>query len=155
MYNRLLLLAAAACTMACVSSPPPNAPAPVALTSSKPPSEVIQQAAAQLAAIGFEVTQSDVPSGSLTARRVRTADAHGADVTCRWRRGSMAGALGEAAYTVSVNARQSGNGTAVQIASSIHTDYSKSVGPFSSKPASDTDCVSAGVIEQRLADAVR
>ena len=128
-------------------------PAPTALRVRRTPAEVLQTATRALEAEGFQVTTS---SGAvLSARRVRTAALQGADVQCRFPTASMAAGVGEATVTVDVHASTRGTGSDVQISSSVLMDYSKAIQPYSDMPASATDCVSSGAVEQRVADAIR
>lgn len=151
-------LSFAVATLALDGCVPPK-PAPVAPTQlrvARTPTEVVQVATRELATAGFAITVSDAAAGTVVARRVRTPDAHGADVTCQYKHGSMAATGAEATMTVNVSAKAASSfGSDVLVVSSVHNDFSKLPGIYAQQASSDDECVSSGVIEKRIAEALR
>jgi hypothetical protein len=150
---RTLAVALCVALGACLKAPAP--PAPAQLTTSRSPADVVQIASRELTAAGFEIASSDAATGTVVAQRVRTPNAHQADVKCSYQRGSIADERAQASFVVKVNARQAGtSGSEVQITSSVQSDRSTLPAPFKTGP-NDKDCVSSGVIEKRVADALQ
>lgn len=137
---------------ACMKAPP--APAPEQLHVDRSPAEVVRAAISEFTAAGFQIAQSDTAAGTVVARKGGTPDTRTADVTCKYQRGSPYGRLAQATLVVNLSAKAATNGTDVVIGSIVHTDFSSLPGAFNHAP-NDTDCVSSGAIEKRIAAAVR
>jgi hypothetical protein len=68
----------------------------------------------------------------------------------------MAATGAEATMTVNVSAKAASSfGSDVLIVSSVHNDFSKLPGIYAQQASSDDECVSSGVIEKRIAEALR
>lgn len=144
----LSLLALAACMKA------PPAPAPEQLHVSRSPAEVVRMATTEFTAAGFQIALSDSTAGTLLAQKAGTPDTQTADITCKYQRGSPYGRLARATLVVNLSAKPASSGSDVVIGSLVHTDFSALPGAFN-HPPNDTDCVSSGAIEKRIAAAVR
>ena len=147
-----LLLCATLSVAACLKAPTP--PAPSQLTVAKPPVDVVQISSRELTAAGFEITTTDPANGIVVAKRLRTPTAHAGDVACKYQKGSIADKRAESTLIVTVNARSATGGSEVQISSTVQTDLSNMPPPFKAG-VSDSDCASSGVVEKRIADALR
>jgi len=132
----------------------PPAPAPEQLHVDKSPADVVRRAAAEFTAAGFQIAQSDTAAGNVVAQKAGTPDTQTADIACKYQRGSPYGRLARATLVVNVSAKAAGSGSDVVIGSLVHTDFSALPGAFNHAP-NDTDCVSSGAIEKRIAAAVR
>lgn len=152
--RRLLLLGG---VLACTMPQPPQPVAPVAFHSERTASEVAQIAAQQLALAGFTLTQSDANGGIVTAHRDRAKLGNGEYVNCKYGDGSSGANLMDTDLTVSVIAKPAANGSDVQIVGAVRTTYPGMAGTGleGAMPPSDTDCASNGVLEKRIADAIR
>ena len=139
-------------TAACMKAPP--APAPEQLHVDRAPAEIVRRAISEFTAAGFQIAQSDTSAGTVVARKAGTPDTQTADITCKYQRGSPYGRLAQATLVVNLSARPTATGTDVVIGSLVHTDFSSLPGAFNHAP-NDTDCVSSGAIEKRIAAAVR
>jgi len=144
----LSLLAFAACMKA------PPAPAPEQLHVDKSPADIIRKATTEFTAAGFQVAQSDTAAGIVVAQKAGTPDTQTEDITCKYQRGSPYGRLARATLVVNLSAKPASSGSDVVIGSLVHTDFSALPGAFNHAP-NDTDCVSSGAIEKRIAAAVR
>lgn len=148
------LCALAACTI----PQPPTPAAPVALHVARPSSEVAQIAAQQLTLAGFTITQSDATGGIVTAHRRKAQFGNGDYMNCKFPKGSIGGNTMETDLTVSVIARPAASGGSdVQISELVHTSYPGMAGTGleGATPANDEDCASNGMIEKKIADAIR
>jgi hypothetical protein len=142
-------VAALVALMACVPPPPPAA-APRLMRTTLRPERVVQVSAQELAAADFEITLSDAPGGVLQARRVRKNPGNGDYQICRWPKGSLGDTQTRSTLQVSVSAVASNDSSNVRIGASM-----SSIVEVLDGKASDSDCVSNGVIEQRLAAALK
>src|SRR5690349_4605944 len=86
-----ILILAVGCT-----PPAPTPIAPTQLHIGRTPTEAVQIATRELTAQGFEVAVSDAAAGTVVAKRIRSPDAQGDAITCRYAHGSMAGKGAEA-----------------------------------------------------------
>lgn len=130
-------------------------PAPVALSVARSPGDVVRIAAQTLTSAGFEITTSDEAGGILTARLTRSPETHGDAITCSYDRTSAAGRGGRATYTESIVARSAATGSEVTITPRVVTEYSQLPRLMGVQMTdSETDCVSAGTIERRVAAAL-
>ena len=132
----------------------PLAPAPEQLHVDKSPEAIVRAAASEFTAAGFQISQSDTTAGTVVARKAGTPDTQSADITCKYQRGSPYGRLAQTTLVVTVSAKRAAGGSDVVIGSLVHTDFSALPGAFNHAP-NDTDCVSSGAIEKRIAAAVR
>lgn len=151
--NRVLISALLVASTSCMKAPLP--PAPEQLTVTKSPGEATQIAARELTAAGFEITTSDAANGTVVATRLRTPEAHAGDVACKFQKGSIHDRRADATLVVTVNARPAADGSQVQISSVVRTDLSRVPPPFAKEGTNETDCVSAGAVEKRVAAALR
>lgn len=149
----LALCALAACTL----PQPPTPAAPVALHVSRPASEVVQIAAQQLTLAGFTIAQSDASGGIVTAHRTRAQTGNSDFVNCKYASGSSGSNLMQTDFVVSVIAKPTGSGTDAQIVGQVHTSYPGMTGTGleTAMPPNDEDCASNGMMEKRIADAIR
>ena len=136
----------------CMKAPP--APAPEQLHVDKSPSEIVRAATSEFTAAGFQISQSDTAAGTVVARKTGTPDTRTADITCKYQRGSPYGRLAQATLVVSLSTKPGSSGSDVAIGSVVHTDFSALPGAFNHAP-NDTDCVSSGAMEKRIAAVVR
>lgn len=132
----------------------PQAPAPQQLNVAKSPAEIVRAAISEFTAAGFQVAQSDTTTGTIVAQKSGSPDTQTADITCKYQRGSPYGRLAQATLVVNLSAKPGTAGSDVVIGSIVHTDFSALPGAFN-HAANDTDCVSSGAIEKRIAAAVR
>lgn len=128
---------------------------PVAVQTLRSVAYVTQRAANQLASEGFRVTESDVERGIVLARRVRSPDAQGDDITCSEQHGSLVASRCLATFTVNVLSEPADAGSEVRIRSTVRLTFSQLPGALGQMPPSDTDCVSSGAVEQRIMEAVK
>jgi hypothetical protein len=149
-----LLIGTLVLSVSC-APPAPTPIAPTQLHSGRTPTEAVQVATRELVAQGFEVSVSDAAAGTVVVKRVRSPDAQGDDITCRYAHGSMAGRGAEATMTVNVSAKAGSSGSDVVLTSLVRTDFSRMPGIFAQQASNDTDCVSSGLVEKQLADALR
>lgn len=144
---------------ACVA-PRSGPPKPTNVQSWRSPAEVVQAAAVQLVADGFELMSMDGRTGQLKAKRVRTSEQQGDALECGFVRGSVGSRETAATLSVTVEAHAAkdkapNGGSDVSITSDVTTDYSALASSGISTPPSDVDCVSTGAVEKRVSDAVR
>lgn len=146
-------LLAAALTAACVQPPIVPAPAPMNLTTPLPPTQVVQRAAQRLTIEGFTVITSDATGGILTAVLTRQGGGDwGPLLTCRLAPNSVGRASATETLTARIVAQASGPGSAVYISATAVTDYGRSI--FSDRNGNTEDCVSSGLTEKAVADAI-
>lgn len=131
-----------------------TAPAPVTARTQRSTAEAIRVAARVFAGQGFDIIQSDATGGLLSVERKDSPKNLRPGVSCRWPLNSMASTMGEATLHISLTFAKADSGASVTAASRVRTDYSKTIGPFKSTPASDTDCVTTGVFEKRTLDSL-
>ena len=136
----------------CMKAPP--APTPEQLHVDKSPAEIVRAAVSEFTAAGFQIAQSDTAAGTVVAQKTGTPDTHTADITCKYQRGSPYGRLAQATLVVKLSTKPGGGGSDVVIGSVVHTDFSALPGAFNHAP-NDTDCVSSGAMEKRIAAAIR
>jgi hypothetical protein len=129
--------------------------APAQFNVARPPSEVMRVATQELTTAGFEITQSSSGAGPVVARRVRSPEAQGTDVTCGFERGSPAASGAESTMLVTVSAAPVRDGSLLQIKTVVRTDFSKLPGALAQQPANDLECVTSGALEKRIADSLR
>lgn len=156
MKGRLFLhMLVGSLVVGCTRPAPLVPPQPARLTTARPVAESIRLAARALIEAGFEVTTADEASGVLTARLVRSPENHGTALACSYERTSAPGRGGRSTYTVSLVARPVGSVSEVTIAPRVVTEYSQLPRLMGAQfPESETDCVSSGEIERRLAAAL-
>jgi hypothetical protein len=152
--RRNLLLLSLALAAACVT-PPPKPPQPAPLHSSRAATEVAKIAAYGLHSAGFRVTQTDEWGEALEGVRTATANANEQYIICHLPKNAGAVAYRETAFVVTLEAKPTQSGSDVTIRSVVHTSYPAYAGTAMAIAPNDTDCVSNGTMERRLADAVR
>lgn len=146
--STFVLLSAAGCMKA------PPAPAPEQLHVDKSPGEIVRAAVSEFTAAGFQISQSDTAAGTVVARKTGSPDTRTAEIACKYQRGSPYGRLAQATLVLALSAKPSTTGSDVVITSVVHTDFSALPGAFNHAP-NDTDCVSSGAVEKRIAAALR
>lgn len=134
---------------------PPTSLGPTRLTSSRPPSEVIATATRVLESAGFQVSTSDVTAGSVVATRIRSPEQQGGDLACTFGRGSREATGGTATMTLRVTAQSAGHGSQIVMTAHVRTAFPQLASNDSPSRSNDTDCVSTGAIEKRIADAMQ
>lgn len=153
-FRSLYLVSFLAFATGCVPrTPPPPTPAEPVVTSSLPVGTAIGTSARILGENGFDILTSDAGAGLLIARRFRSGEENKDFVRCvagiESNHRKTIGALWlQTSITVTVTAKPQTRGSEVRVGGRVHTAYS---GKF---PESDTDCVSSGVAEQRVASAL-
>jgi hypothetical protein len=138
----------------CLSSRP-TAPAPVNFHSSRSAKEATQAAAVTLTGAGFRVEQSDTIGNALRANRTATHNGNQQYVVCTLPKGSDAAANRQTVLAVSFRAVPKPSGSDISISSKVTTSYPGYEGTATQVPASDSDCVSNGTIEQQLTSVLR
>jgi hypothetical protein len=137
-------------------TPPKPAPlAPTALHSTHRPADVAQIAARELAAANFELTTSDATNGLVVGRRTSAAAELGDAISCNFKPGSPYASATQTTFTLTVSARPASDGSDIQITSRVHADYTNVPPIFGKRLPSDTDCASSGIVERRIADAIK
>ena len=139
---------------ACLTSGP-KAPEPVTLRSSQPPREAIRMAALALVTAGFQVTQADSLGDALAASRTSLANGNEVFLTCTLPRNSGAAANRATTLRIAFSAKAADSGSDVLIASSVVTSYPGYDGTPMAMATNESDCTSNGVMEARLAAALR
>jgi len=141
----------------CVMPQTPQQSAPVALHVTHSVSEVAQIAAQQLTLTGFALTPSDATGGIVSAHRDKVKTGNSDYVTCKYPNGSSGSNLMATDMRVSVIAKPANGGADVQITGAVRTTYPGMAGSelALAMPPNDEDCASNGVMEKRIADALR
>ena len=152
--RRIVALPLAILMTACLPSRT-VAPGPVSFHSSRTAKEAAQVAAVALINAGFRVTQADSIGQALTASRTATHNGNQEYVTCDLPQGSAAAANRETTLTVDFRVTPSAGGSDARVQSRVRTSYPGYAGTAMETPPNETDCVSNGTIEQRLAAALR
>lgn len=148
------------CLMGCVpQSPTPPTPAALEIQSSMPVSSALGIAGRVLSDAGFDIVTSDANAGLLAAKRTREKIGNSSYLHCKngmGEEGKQQNLAAEAlttTVTVNITAQPTATGSSIRPAARVMAIYGDTgVGRL---PDSDTDCVSSGVIEQRIADALR
>ena len=151
---RMLTAAMVVLVAGCLSSPI-VAPSPVAFHAPQPASQATQIAALALANAGFRVSQSDSVGTALTANRWATYNGNQDYVRCRYPTGSDAAANRATTLFISFKALPDTGGSTVTINGHVTTTYPGYQGTAMEIAPNDTDCVSNGVIERQLEQALR
>ena len=151
---RTLIAAMAVLVAGCLSSPV-VAPSPVAFHAPKSPAQATQIAALALASAGFRVSQSDSLGTALTANRWATHNGNEDYVRCRYPKGSDAAANRATTLFIAFRALPDTAGSAVTIGGHVTTTYPGYQGTAMQIAPNDTDCVSNGLIERQLEEALR
>jgi len=133
----------------------PKAPEPVTARSSQPPREAVRRAAVALFIAGFQVTQVDSVVGGLAASRTRVANGNEEFVACKLPRNSEGAANRETTLRIAFSATPADAGSDLRIESDVVTSYPGYDGTPMAISANEIDCVSNGIMERRLADALR
>jgi hypothetical protein len=141
-------------TGACLATPP-RPPEPITLSSSLSAHEAVERATVALASEGFKVIQTDSLAHAIAAARTSLANGNEEYVACELPRNSGGAANRETTVRISVSARPAAGGSEVLIRSTVLTSYPGFDGTPSAIAANEIDCVSKGVMEQRLARALR
>lgn len=135
----------------------PQSPGPVVITTAKSRAAIIQAAAAELTAAGFEIT-ADTTAGVLSARRVRARDAQAPDVRCSYPADATAARSARSTLYINVVAQpsvSSRDSTAVTLSSRVTSGDINTTPNPAAQPATDSLCVSTGSIEKQVAAAIR
>lgn len=151
---KTLIVAMVVLVSGCLSSPI-VAPAPTAFHASQAPPQATQIAALALASAGFRVSQNDSVGTMLTANRWATHNGNEDYVRCRYPKGSDAAANRATVLFITFKAIRDTAGSNVTIGGHVTTSYPGYQGTELQIAPNDTDCVSNGVIEQQLRQALR
>jgi hypothetical protein len=146
---------------ACFVPQSPTPPAPVGLTvqSTLAPPAAIGVAARTLSDQGFDVTVSDANAGIVVAKRTREKLDNSAFLHCKNGMGeegkpqNMAANYLTTTVTVNVSAVPQPVGSSVRSSARVRATYGET--PVGKLPDSESDCVSSGEIERRIAAAVK
>ena len=153
--HRLSVAALGILAAGCIARTVLRAPEPVNLHVSDAPRAVIQRAAVALTSAGFRVAQTDSVGSVLGASRRSRPNGNEPFVTCNMPRNSGAAANRETTITIDFSARPASGGTDVTIRSNVRTTYPGFDGTPMQMATSDSDCVSTGLMERRLAESIR
>ena len=104
---------------------------------------------------GFQVTQVDSVVGGLAASRTRLANGNEEFVSCRLPRNSEGAANRETTLRIAFSATPADAGSDLRIESSVVTSYPGYDGTPMALSTNEDDCISNGIMERRLADALR
>jgi hypothetical protein len=151
---RTLIVALVVLATGCLSSPI-VAPSPVAFHAPQPPAQATQIAALALASAGFRVFQRDSVGTALTANRWASHNGNEDYVRCRYPKGSDAAANRATTLLITFTAMPDTAGSSVRIGGRVTTTYPGYQGTAMQIATNDTDCVSNGVIERQLEQALR
>ena len=153
--HRLSIAALGVLAAGCIE-PTARAPEPVSLHVSDAPRDVVQRAAVALTSAGFRVAQTDEVGNDISASRRSSANGNEPFVTCNnVPRDSGAAANRETTIMIDFSAKPTGGGSDVTIRSNVRTAYPGFDGTPMQMATSDSDCVSTGLMERRLADSIR
>jgi hypothetical protein len=152
--HRLLTTGVVLLAIACFP-PVPQPPEPLSLHVADPPPDVIRRAAVALTGAGFRVAQGDSIGQTISANRLSAGNGNEDFVTCSLPLIAGAVANRETTVTIDLQAKPADRGSNVTIKGRVRTSYPGYEGTAMQMPPNDTDCVSSGAMEQRLADAIR
>jgi hypothetical protein len=133
---------------------PPTSLGPRQLTVSHSTADAVRIASGVLTQAGFDISSSDAKTGTVIAKRTRTPDQQRPDIACGYAQGSIESTRAQATMTLTVTAQTVGRGTHVVMSAVVRTDLSGLPNP-PQPPINETECVSSGVIEARILDALR
>ena len=112
-------------------------------------------AAVALVTAGFQVTQADSLGMELTASRSSLANGNEEFVICQLPRNSGAAANRATTLRIAFSAKPADGGSDLVVASRVTTSYPGYDGTPMAMPTNESDCISNGTMERRLADALR
>jgi hypothetical protein len=133
---------------------PPTSLAPRQLTVSHSRADIVRIATDVLTRSGFEISSSDATKGTVVATRTRTPDQQRPDIACGYAQGSLVSTRAQTTMTLTVTTQSTSRGTHIVMSARVRTDLS-SVPDAPQPAANETECVSSGVIEARILDALR
>lgn len=139
--------------VACVP-PPMTPPQPLTLQSARPPAEVVSIATRELVTAGYDVMVSDAGAGTVAVSRKRRIEQFGADIACRFPKGSMGSTSGEVTLRVNVTAKPAPGGSSVLLNANAVTSFANAIGLARGLPDTEDDCVSSGAAEKRVSIAI-
>jgi hypothetical protein len=132
-----------------------EAPAPVSLKTSHSKAQVVQLASRELTSAGFEVATSDTVAGALTATRTRDRRGNYDYIDCDFAENSLAEQNLVSTLTVTVATTSPGAGANnVEIGATVLATYPGLKDSPLPRSESKRDCVSTGVIEKQIANAL-
>jgi hypothetical protein len=152
--RRSLFVALPFVAAACLG-PPPQAPEPLNLQSPRPVRDVVQTATVTLVGAGFNVVQTDSVGRSIVASRIAGGNGNEPFISCLLPRNSAGAANRESTIRIAFTASPSNDGSGITIESTVKTTYPGYDGTPMALATDETECVSNGTMERRLADALR
>ncbi|HKO17077.1 MAG TPA: hypothetical protein VJU87_12620 [Gemmatimonadaceae bacterium] len=134
---------------------PPRPPEPLTLQSPLAIADVVPRAVSVLLSAGLQVTTADVRTGEIDGTRTATPQEQQGAVQCSFSAGSIAYREGLTTLAIRVSATPADSGSNVTISARTTTDLSRLPGALTPADSSGVACMSSGLVERRVAEALR